>query len=176
MKLVELSISKFKGHPVKFEYETDSYYKTIITSNLNGFNVVFMKEKLKSVKEKSFTSELYKDHWENPNAYGYFDDERLVAVLEVTREVWNKRLRITNISVDKEYRRRQLGKSLMDKAKLIAKAEGLRAIILETQTFNTKAIDFYLSQGFVLGGFDSTCYSNEDIEKNEVRIELVYIV
>jgi hypothetical protein len=44
-------------------------------------------------------------------------------------------------------------------------------LILETQSCDVSAIDFYLKQGFDLIGFDSAAYSNDDIEKKEVRLE-----
>lgn len=175
-EIVELSIGEYKGYKVNYDYVTDSYYEVIISSKVDGFEVSFVKNRFSDHCKKSFVGELFRDHWNDPSAYGYFDGKQLVAVIEVEREHRRKRLRITNISVDKDYRRNNLGTLLMDKAKSIAMTEHFRAIILETQTFNTKAIEFYLSQGFTLGGFDSSCYSNEDIEKNEVRIELVHFL
>ncbi|QVK21352.1 GNAT family N-acetyltransferase [Mycoplasmatota bacterium] len=174
MNLIELSKEEYKGYELKFEYETDCYYKVNITKSTAGFNVSFFKENYDSLVSKSFEDDLFPDYLDNASAYGIFVDESLIAVLEVNRELYSKRLRVTSILVEKEYRRKKMGKLLMDKAKEIAGEEGLRAIILETQTCNTKAIDFYLSQGFELGGFDKSCYSNDDILKNEVRIELVY--
>lgn len=53
----------------------------------------------------------------------------------------------------------------MNCAKDIAKANNNRAIILETQTCNVNAIDFYHSQGFLFDGIETTCYSNDDIKK-----------
>ncbi len=45
-------------------------------------------------------------------------------------------------------------------------------LVLETQSCNAPAIDFYVKNGFILIGFDSTAYSNEDVVKKEVRIEM----
>ncbi|NLK44818.1 MAG: GNAT family N-acetyltransferase, partial [Tissierellia bacterium] len=42
------------------------------------------------------------------------------------------------------------------------------------QTCNTRAIDFYIKNGFIVNGIDLSCYSNDDVEKKEVRLELVY--
>ena len=61
-------------------------------------------------------------------------------------------------------------------AKDIAKANNNRAIILETQTCNVNAIDFYHSQGFLFDGIETTCYNNDDIKRKEVRLELVYFI
>ena len=47
-----------------------------------------------------------------------------------------------------------------------------QALMEEYLLSEEKAIDFYLSQGLDLIGFDRCCYSNNDIEKHEVRIEL----
>ncbi|MCQ4922387.1 hypothetical protein [Tissierella carlieri] len=37
----------------------------------------------------------------------------------------------------------------------------------------SKAIDFYIRNGFKVNGIDLSCYTNDDIGKNEVRIEMV---
>lgn len=49
---------------------------------------------------------------------------------------------------------------------------GARMIVLETQSCNKKAIDFYMKHGFSLIGLDMYAYSNEDPEKHEVRLEM----
>ena len=63
---------------------------------------------------------------------------------------------------------------LMSLAKEQAERENRRAIILETQSCNVGAIRFYLSEGFEPIGFDSCCYSNRDLERREVRINMGY--
>lgn len=171
----ELAKNEYKGYPLKFQYTTNSYYNVEIKEG-NEFSVSFKKEYLGKEIKKSFTEQLFPDYWLNASAFGYFIDGEIVGVLEIERELWSKRLRITSILVDTKYRRDGIGTLLMNKAKEIAKRDGFRAIILETQTCNVKAIEFYISQGFKLGGFDRSCYSNTDIEKNEVRLELVFFI
>ena len=56
--------------------------------------------------------------------------------------------------------------------KEVAVAQKRRTIILETQSFNTNAIGFYLHQGFEIIGFDTCCYTNNDIGRKEARINL----
>ena len=81
---------------------------------------------------------------------------------------------VTNIAVRSDHRGKGIGKRLMDKAKEVALRQERRAIILETQSCNTNAIGFYLHQGFELIGFDTCCYTNNDIGRREVRINLGY--
>ena len=172
MIIKELPKSEYQDYKVLFDYTTDSYYETIINKTENGYVITLDKKQLETPVSKEFSSTLFKSFWEQPQAFGCFDEEKLIGLVEVSKGQWDKRVRVTNIRVDKEYRRTNVGTLLMNRIKELAKKEGYRAIILETQTFNTKAIDFYLKQGFVFGGFDASCYSNSDIEKHEVRIEL----
>ena len=81
---------------------------------------------------------------------------------------------VTELWVSDALRGKGIGKRLMDKAKEVALHQQRRAIILETQSCNTNAIGFYLHQGFELIGFDTCCYTNNDIGRREVRINLGY--
>ena len=99
---------------------------------------------------------------------------KVLACIEVTPEEWSNRLLVTELWVSKELRGKGVGKRLMDKAKEIAAEQKRRAVILETQSCNTGAIGFYLHEGFELIGFDTCCYTNDDIGRREVRINLGY--
>ena len=46
------------------------------------------------------------------------------------------------------------------------------ALILETQSCNAAAIAFYLSQGLSLMGLNTCEYSNQDVERHEIRLEM----
>ena len=60
--------------------------------------------------------------------------------------------------------------------KEVAVRQNRRAVILETQSCNTNAIGFYLHEGFELIGFDTCCYTNNDIARREVRLDLGYFL
>jgi ribosomal protein S18 acetylase RimI-like enzyme len=59
----------------------------------------------------------------------------------------------------------------MNHAVKVAKERGARMLVLETQSCNVPAINFYLKFGFKLIGFDVAAYSNKDVERKEVRLE-----
>lgn len=121
---------------------------------------------------------LFQDTWQNPSAFGVFVDRKSfpIAVLELDREFWNSRLRITQLLVLEEYRNKGLGKLLIEKAKEIAIEEDFRMLVLETQSCNVKAIDFYKKMGFKFCGGNIFFYSNDDIAENEVMLELAYLL
>ena len=81
-------------------------------------------------------------------------------------------MRVWEFLVKEESRRIGIGTLLMKFAVKVAKEKGARMLILETQSCNVPAISFYMKHGFRLVGYDSSAYSNEDIAKREIRIEL----
>jgi len=98
------------------------------------------------------------------------DSGKLAALLDMERERWRDTANVWNILVDRAYRRRGLGRELMNRAIAWARAQGLRAITLETQTNNLAACRFYQALGFKLCGIDDHFYSNDDIGMKEVAI------
>jgi len=174
-EIVYLPKERYKGTPVPLDYRNDSYYDLEISPlDENGCTVSLVR-KPREVFEANHHDTLYQDYWEAPEAYGVVDEQgKMLACIEVTPEEWSNRLLVTELWVSKELRGKGVGKQLMDKAKEIAADQKRRAVILETQSCNTGAIGFYLHEGFELIGFDTCCYTNDDIGKKEVRLNLGY--
>ena len=180
-EIIPLPEEKWKGHPISLIVKSGSYYDIEMTPlDRDGCTVSlvrksFEKEVVHTPDEYDFPDSLYQDHWEKAEAYGVVSStEELMACIEVCPEEWSNRLMVTELWVSEKLRRRGIGKRLMDKAKEIALEQGRRAVILETQSCNTDAIGFYLHEGFELIGFDSCCYTNDDIHRREVRLDLGY--
>ena len=81
---------------------------------------------------------------------------------------------VTELWVHESLRRQGIAHQLMAVAKEQAVLEHRRAIILETQSCNVGAISFYQQEGFEPIGIASCCYSNCDLERREVRINMGY--
>ena len=180
-KIIPLPKEQWKGTRIPLITRSDSYYDLVIKPlDKEGCTVNIVrkqaeKEILHTPEEYDFPDSLYQDHWEKAEAYGVVsEDGKMLACIEVCPEEWSNRLMVTELWVSDELQGRGLGKRLMDRAKEIAAEQKRRAIILETQSCNTKAIGFYLHQGFELIGFDTCCYTNNDIGRREVRFNLGY--
>ena len=173
-EIVPLPREEYEGYEIHFSYESEIYYDVRLRDTRQGFTVDFVRMPFPVPREKEFTDKLYEAYWKDAEAYGIFEEDALVGILEVAPETWNNRLRVTNLWVHEDYRRKGVGHDLLERAKQISAERGHRAVILETQSSNANAIAFYVSQGFTLGGFNTTEYSNEDVEKKEVRMEMVY--
>lgn len=173
MKLRLLDKEKYYKYNLDFRYTTKYYYDVEIDQS-EIFSIKLVKKPFEKEISKRFTGKLYEDWLENPSAYLLSKDGVTLGYLQVDRESWSNRLRITEILILEDFRAKGYGTILINKAKEIAREEGFREIILETQSCNTKAIGFYLKNGFKVNGIDLSCYSNNDVDKKEVRLELVY--
>ena len=177
--IVPLPKERWKGTVVPLTTRSDSYYDFNMSPlNFEGCTVSLVRkaaenEIVHTPDEHDFPDRLYRDYWENAEAYGVVSDAgEMLACIEVCPEEWSNRLIVTELWVSDALRGKGIGGKLMDKAKEIAVQQKRRAIILETQSCNTNAIGFYLHQGFELIGFDTCCYTNDDVERREVRINL----
>ncbi len=168
VQIKELDKEKWKNYKLYFSYYTHGYYSFEIQKW--DFKLVF--NEYDKIIKKSFTDYLFNEWIENPIAFGAFINGQFVGVVEGSLEKWNNRFRITNLLVFEDFRIKGIGKGLINKAINVGINVGARMIILETQTCNHNAIDFYSKMGFVPIGFDLYSYTNNDIDKSEVRLEM----
>jgi ribosomal protein S18 acetylase RimI-like enzyme len=173
-QVIQLTREKYKDYPLVFEYETNEHFAVRSVKTAEGYSFQLVRERLPEPIKKRFVEHLFQHYLVDPEAYGIEEDGKLAAIIEIDREFWDGRLKITDLVVLPEYRRKGYGAMLVDKAKESAKAEAFRAIYLDTHSCNVPAIDFYLAQGFHFCGLDTTYYSNTDIERKEVMLQLVY--
>lgn len=182
-EIIHLPKDQWEGVVIPMRYTTEEYYDVCIDNAENGYKVSMEKCKFASPvthypEEYDFPDRLYQSHWKKAFAWGIVQDnagdQELLACVETCPEDWSNRLIITEFWVHEKLRRQGIGHALMAIAKEQAVLEHRRAIILETQSCNVGAISFYRKEGFELVGFDSCCYSNRDLERKEVRLNLGY--
>ena len=176
-EIVPLTKEKWKGFPLIMDYQTSEYYDMSVRKTDGGFSMTLEKRSIAppivhTSDEYDFPDSLYQSHWQEAEAYGIFDGEELIGAVEVCPEGWSNRLAVTELWVKDGHRKNGVGKALMNKVKELCISRGHRAVILETQSCNANAIGFYLHEGFELIGFDSCCYTNADIKRKEVRLDL----
>ena len=168
LEIKELPREQWENYELAFSYETDGYY----SFQVSGWDFSLTFNPYPAPVRREFTGHLFEGWLESPAAFGAFYDGRLAGVAECAAESWNNRFRITNLLVFEGFRGLGIGKRLIQRAEEAAKARGARMLILETQTCNRKAVDFYLAIGFRPIGFDLFCYSNSDPDMEEVRVEM----
>ena len=101
----------------------------------------------------------YSSYIDNPDQTVFFArfEEELAAEL-VLRKWWNNFAYIEDVAVKSLFKRRGIGRALIDRAIDWAKDRELPGLMLETQNDNVPACLFYERCGFTLAGFDRNLY------------------
>jgi len=175
-EIVHLPKDKWKGTKLPIKYTTSHYYDVIVQTYNSGYQITiekknFLEPVIHSPETDDYPDKLYEDYWENAYAWGLIINNKLVAAIETDQESWSNRIRITELWVDENYQKQGIGHQLIEIAKEQARRERRRAVILETQSCNVNAIEFYQHEGFALIGMDTCCYRNDDLKRKEVRLE-----
>ncbi len=175
MDIIELDRSH-KGKAILFTYTTTHYYdvRTLAYDGVGGFQLA--RVPFAEPQTKQFKSSLFEDYLQEPRLFCAQEDGEWLGVAEVSRESWNNRLRVSNLWVREEWRYQGIGKLLMARVIEVARELGCRAVVLETQSCNDPAIRFYRSCGFSLIGLDMISYTNQDVTRHEVRLEMGLIL
>ncbi|MDJ0663954.1 MAG: GNAT family N-acetyltransferase [Acidimicrobiia bacterium] len=79
---------------------------------------------------------------------------------------------ITDLAVHRPLRDRGVGRALVEAAVTWAQERGLRALWVEPGAEMARAIEFYLSMGFRISGFNDRMYSNQDEEPPTIYMYL----
>lgn len=173
MEIQLLKKKDYKGFVLDFKYKTNFYYD-VVRDQGDIFSIKLVKKPFEKEMTKGFSGMLYENYFEDAKAYALRDENQVYGYLETDNEIWNNRMRISQILILDDYRRKGYGSLLLNKAKDIAKENNFREIILETQTCNYNAINFYIKNGFTVNGIDLSDYTNDDVENKEVRLEMAY--
>jgi ribosomal protein S18 acetylase RimI-like enzyme len=172
MGIVELSKDDAYLREIRSNYTTCHYYDVSVHCESGSWRIGLTYKAFENTLDKNYHGRLFEDHIAEPRVFAAVLGNKQVGWIELGYEKWNNRMRVWEFLVDEEFRKRGVGTLLMNHAVKIAKEKGARMLVLETQTNNATAISFYLDFGFELIGLDIAAYSNDDIGRKEVRLEL----
>jgi ribosomal protein S18 acetylase RimI-like enzyme len=170
--IVELQKSDAYLRELDSKYTSSHYYDVDVRAEAGSWRIELTRRAFEKTLDKNYRGRLFEDHVEEPRVFAAMLDDRQVGWVELGYESWNNRMRVWEFLVDYELRNRGIGTLLMNHAVKVAKEKGARMLVLETQTNNDVAVKFYLNFGFKLIGLDIAAYSNDDVEKREIRLEL----
>ncbi len=164
-----------KNKKMVSEYTSKYYYTVESKKKPNNEGWIF------EWKKTPF-KEIFRKKWEG-NLFELFKGEAEYYIMENTENEeiglvvfehlsHSNRTRIWDIMIQSEYQRNGYGTLLLNYVQ--TKAENLksRALVLECQNTNYKAINFYIKNGFNLIGFDLEAYIQEQGGGIEVRFEM----
>ena len=122
-------------------------------------------------KQYVFEEKDYRSYISNPDKTVYFAyvDGQLAGQIGVIKH-WNAYAWIDDFAVDVRFRRRRIGRAMMQRVADWAKARHLPGIMLETQDVNVPACRFYENFGFRLYGFDTYLYKGLNPTTDEIAL------
>jgi len=164
------------GKKVVYKYKSERYYETDIERKDNGWNLSLNERSFVDPFEKNYEEEIFEPYKEGSEVYLAELNDEEAGIMVIQKMEWNNTLLIHDLYVDDQFKKNGIGSILIEIAKKRATNLGVRAIYLETQTSNYPAIQFYLKNDFELIGCNSISYSNEDVKKKEVRIEMGFLL
>jgi len=170
--IVELAKKDVYLREIGSKYSTSHYYDVSVCRESGSWRIELTRKAFDNRLDKNYHGRLFEDHIDEARVFAGVLNNKQVGWIELGYDKWNNRMRVWELLVDEEFRLRGIGTALMNHAVKIGKQKGARMLVLETQTNNASAINFYLDFGFELIGLDIAAYSNEDIMKREVRLEL----
>ena len=176
LSIQQIPINQIIKESNTFYYESDFFYDVSIKSDIPGnqLQILFKKQPfstpfIKNIIEPMY--EPYKIEAEFFFTYHPHTHDR-VGWLCLNKSEWNHTARVIDIDIARPYRRQGFGTQLIDFAIDRAREWKMRAVVLECQSSNYPAIQFYFKKGFQITGLDSIAYSNHDLARHEVRLEL----
>lgn len=170
--IVEIAKKDAYLREIRSKYVLSGYYDIVVFRRNDSWRIRLARKAFRERIDKEYHGRLFEEHVEEPRVFVAEVDGSEVGWIELGYEKWNNRMRVWEFLVKEEYRGRGAGTLLMNRGVEIGKDRGARMLVLEAQSNNVSAVDFYLNFGFELIGLDVAAYSNQDVEKKEVRLEL----
>ncbi len=155
-----------------FQYESTGHYKVDIQPKEDGWNINLAKQDFNEPFKKYEREKFIQPYKGDSEIYGAFVDGKEAGLIQFEYQTHNKSIRVWDIDIKPEFQHLGAGTLLMKKCISRARESGARRIVLEVQSSNLKAIDFYKKMGFDLIGLDASHYHNDDIARCEVRLEM----
>jgi ribosomal protein S18 acetylase RimI-like enzyme len=171
-EIAELAKNDVHLKEIGSKYTSSHYYDVSVRGNSECWRIELTRKAFDETLNKDYHDKLFEDHVQEPRVFAARAGDKEVGWIELGYDRWNNRMRVWEFLVAEDFRKKGIGTLLMNHAIRIAREKGARMLVLETQTNNATAIDFYLRFGFQFMGLDTTAYSNDDVGKREVRLEM----
>ena len=149
-------------------FTVDSLLVLYAERNEIRFNLISTPPYQKKYPTEQIDYSVYINHPDRVVFLAYCD-QRIAGEIHLRRN-WNDFAYIEDIVVDVNYRRRGVGRLLIEKTIHWAKDKRLPGLILETQNNNVAACMLYQACGFELSGFDRRLYQGLNPHSEEIAL------
>ena len=175
IRIVKVDKESLKDRTTTFRYDSDGHFKVNISEKEDGWTITLNKEPFpETYRKRDGNDRTIQPYKGDSEIYLAYIGEQEAGQLQIEFQEYNRSVRVWDIDVWPVFKRQNIGTAFMQLCKERAREMGARRIVLETQSSNLPAIEFYKSMGFELVGLDATHYHNDDVRRGEVRLEMAY--
>lgn len=148
-------------------YTTDYVWQMQSRNNGRRTDIRFDIVRLPRSMQVNYPRELDEllEHWEQKDCFFVVRNmqDQTVGFIDAQPQPWQSTLWVSNLMVERKFRRQGVGTLLLDSARGWAVEQQLYKIMLELQTKNHPAITFAQKLGFKFCGYNERYYPNGDI-------------
>ncbi|MGD8398081.1 MAG: GNAT family N-acetyltransferase [Anaerolineae bacterium] len=145
---------------------TDHVWQMQVQEAESQMGVVFQTVRLPRRMQVEYPRNLEQlvEHWQLGETLLVAEhDGEVRGYIDMMSQAWQGAGWITNLAVERAYRRRGIGTALVRHARQWARGEGMHFLQAEATTKNYPALSFYRKLGFQFCGFHDHYYANQDI-------------
>lgn len=148
------------------DFVTDHVWQMMVREDESKVGVTFQTVRLPRRMRATYPRDLEQlvADWQRGEGFLVAEvDGEVRGYVDVLAQPWQQMGWVTNLAVDRGYRRRGIGQALMRHARQWTWEQGLQMILVEATTKNYPALCFYQKLGFQFCGFNDHYYVNQDI-------------
>jgi ribosomal protein S18 acetylase RimI-like enzyme len=145
---------------------TDHVWQMQVQETESQVSVTFHTVRLPRPMQTAYPRDLEQlvEDWQRGDGFLVAEvDGEVRGYVDLLADQWQKIGQVINLAVDRGYRRRGIGASLVGHAREWARGQGLQTLLVEATTKNYPALCFYQKMGFQFCGFNDHYYPSQDI-------------
>ena len=100
------------------------------------------------------------------------EENRVIGFSSISLEKWNNSTWVNQIVVAPKFRRKGYASKMIREMIVWAKKKDVRVVLVESQTGNVVATNFYIKNGFRICGYNDRYYTNQPTDTNEIALFL----
>ncbi|MFC2023549.1 GNAT family N-acetyltransferase [Chloroflexota bacterium] len=147
-------------------FVTDHVWQMAVSEVDSGVTMTFQTVRLPRHMEVPYPRDLEQlvEDWQRAEGFMVAEvDGEIRGYVDLVTQRWQQLGWVSNLAVDRDYRRRGIGTELIQHARQWAWEQDLHTLSVETTTKNYPALSFYQKLGFNFCGFNDHYYTNQDI-------------
>ncbi len=157
---------------IRFGYASEYFYDLESRETAAGFSWSLIRRPASPPIAKEHRWMPFEDAPPNARGYVALVDGEPAGYVECALEEFTNLVRVLHLYVRQGSRRMGVGTKLLEGVEQAARHFRARGVVIETQTGNVPAIQFYQSMGYTFWGVNSAFYTNDDVAKRDVRVDL----